>query len=138
MYLAIQFNNEIKIPERLKLLIIKALKLAIKESNTFDSEYTLFNNTRKNYNLKSEVAHITWYYNLFIREICDEEFFPGINSNDKYLGFIIDDLSYKDSFKHFQKIINSVYFTDSLISDKVKEASIIIDLNEFIVIRKDL
>lgn len=137
LYLAIKFNKH-KLPEKFKLLIIKAIKLALYESQHFESEYSIFNTTKKNYNLKSEIAHITWYYNLFIREINDTEYLPGIMDTKNNPGFIIDDFSYKDVFKKFLNLFQYVFITDSLTSQESKDADIIIMLDEFMVIRKDL
>lgn len=138
MFLAIKLNNKIKIPEKLKLTIIKAVKLALYEANQLESNKNLFTTTKKNYNLKNEIAQITWHYNLFIREISESSYYSGISANKNYAGFIIDDFTYQSSFKQMVNLFQYVYIVDSFIDEKIKDADIIISLTDFMVIRKDL
>ena len=138
MFLAIKLNNKIKIPEKLKLTIIKAVKLALYEANQLESNKNLFTTTKKNYNLKNEIAQITWHYNLFIREINESSYCSGISANKNYTGFIIDDFTYQSSFKQMVNLFQYVYIVDSFIDEKIKDADIIISLTDFMVIRKDL
>ena len=138
MFLAIKLNNKIKIPEKLKLTIIKAVKLALYEVNQLESNKNLFTTTKKNYNLKNEIAQITWHYNLFIREINESSYCSGISANKNYTGFIIDDFTYQSSFKQMVNLFQYVYIADSFIDEKIKDADIIISLTDFMVIRKDL
>ena len=138
MFLAIKLNNKIKIPEKLKLTIIKAVKLALYEVNQLESNKNLFTTTKKNYNLKNEIAQITWHYNLFIREINESSYCSGISASKNYTGFIIDDFTYQSSFKQMVNLFQYVYIADSFIDEKIKDADIIISLTDFMVIRKDL
>lgn len=138
MLLSIRFNPQIKISEPFKLLVIKAVKLALYESSNIASEKSIFNTTKSTYNLKNEIAHIVWYYDLFVREINDSEYIPGISINKTTTGFTINDLSYKTAFKHLLNIFDYVYITDSITSQISQNAHIIIMMDEFVVIRKDL
>lgn len=138
MFLAIKLNDNIKIPEKLKLTIIKTVKLALYEANQLESNKNLFTTTKKNYNLKNEIAQITWHYNLFIREISESSYCSGISANKNYAGFIIDDFTYQSSFKQMVNLFQYVYIVNSFIDEKIKDSDIIISLTDFMVIRKDL
>ena len=131
MYLAIKFNDKYRIPEKLKLITIKAIKVAINESKQSDIP-TLFLTTKKSYNLKYEIVNIIWHYNLILREL-NNDYFPGLDNKS-----LIDESTYSVSFKKFINLYESAYLTDSLVTKVALQATIILGLNESLVVRRDL
>ena len=131
MYLAIKFNDKYRIPEKLKLITIKAIKVAINESKQSDIP-TLFLTTKKSYNLKYEIVNIIWHYNLILREL-NNDYFPGLDNKS-----LIDESTYSVSFKRFINLYEFAYLTDSLVTKVALQATIILGLNESLVVRRDL
>ena len=131
MYLAIKFNDKYRIPEKLKLITIKAIKVAINESKQSDIP-TLFLTTKKSYNLKYEIVNIIWHYNLILREL-NNDYFPGLDNKS-----LIDESTYSVSFKKFINLYEFAYLTDSLVTKVALQATIILGLNESLVVRRDL
>ena len=131
MYLAIKFNDKCRIPEKLKLITIKAIKVAINESKQSDIP-TLFLTTKKSYNLKYEIVNIIWHYNLILREL-NNDYFPGLDNKS-----LIDESTYSVSFKKFINLYEFAYLTDSLVTKVALQATIILGLNESLVVRRDL
>jgi len=137
LFLAIKFNDKIKIPEKLKLMTIKAIKSAVNESNKLEENtQTLFNNTKLSYNLKYELANIIWHYNLLLREICENECILQFNIHSKE--YIIDESTYNEVFSFFISLYEFVFLTDSLVSEASIKANLILDLDSPLVIRRDL